>query len=86
VILPATYRASLLAIGFNFAYAIGFFVTPRWLSGGHDFLCNLVYKYANSGQLSNASALSLSLLVLAAFPSLLVLVLSFKRRRLVAGR
>jgi ABC-type spermidine/putrescine transport system permease subunit I len=87
IILPLTYRAALLAFGFAFALAVGFFVTPRMVGGGKfDLMGNAILMYVNIGRFDAASSVASLFLVLLTVPLFLILLYALLRRIRVVGR
>ena len=87
VVLPLTRRAAALAIGFTFALAVGFFVTPRMLGGGkYDFVGNAILMYVDLGLFNAASTVSIIFLAVGLLPAIGIAWYSMRRRRLVSGR
>jgi len=86
VFLPFTYRAALLSAGFTFAFAVGFFVTPRMLGGGkYDFFGNAVLMYVDLGRFDLASSISVIFLTLVIIPAVLISFYAIRRRKIIAG-
>ena len=87
VIVPMTYRAAVLAMGFTFAFAVGFFVTPSMVGGGkYDFIGNAILVFVELGQFEKASTIALAFLALMILPAIGVLLFALRRRALVSGR
>jgi len=87
VIIPMTYRAAVLALGFTFAFAVGFFVTPYMIGGGkYDFIGNAILVFVEFGQFQKASTIALAFLALMILPTIAVLLFAIRRRALVSGR
>ena len=69
VVLPLTFRSAVLALGFTFAFAVGFFVTPRMIGGGkYEFVGNSILMYVDLGRFDIATAISLAFLAVMTIP------------------
>ena len=88
LVLPLSQRAAVLAFGFNCAYAVGFFITPRMIGGGgrYNFIGNAILEYVNIGNFEVATRLALQFLVLSAVPAVCILIYALWLRWKTTGR
>jgi putative spermidine/putrescine transport system permease protein len=87
VIIPMTKREALLSTSYNFAVALGFFVTPRMIGGGKtDFLGNGILIFVEFGQFQKASALAVTFFLLALLPAIWIMWYALRQRQLTLGR
>jgi ABC-type spermidine/putrescine transport system permease subunit I len=87
VFFPLTRRAAVLAFGFVFAMAAGFFITPRMIGGGrYDFVSNAILMYVNLGLFGNASTVGLVFLAFMLVPTVLIIYGAIRLRVRVMGR
>lgn len=87
VLFPLTFRAAVLAFGFSFALAVGFFVTPQMIGGGrYDFVGNIVLAYIDLGRFDVASSISMVFLGICMIPAAVASYYVLRRRHRVSGR
>lgn len=87
VIVPMTFRSTLLSTALTFALALGFFVTPRMIGGGKtSTCCNAIVELVAIGQFSDASLLGLHLLILGIIVTCPFLVVAGRLRTIALGR
>jgi ABC-type spermidine/putrescine transport system permease subunit I len=88
LVIPRTTRQAIIGAFLISANALGYFVTPHMLGGGNfDMLGNLIWKNINHlGLFSDASSLSISLLIVLSPFYFLSFLLIVRNRQRVLGR